>query len=68
MCESMINHGLMINACMLLASSRWLIFGGPLTALELTRKFVQCQVRANETYLEGKRQFSARNWDVLMNA
>ena len=30
--------------------------------------FVSCQVRANETYSEGKRQFSARNRDVLMNA
>ena len=29
---------------------------------------VRYQVRANETYLEAKRQFSARNWDVLMNA
>ena len=25
-------------------------------------------MRANETYSEAKRQFSARNWDVLMNA
>ena len=24
-------------------------------------------MRANETYSEAKRQFSARNWDVLMN-
>ena len=31
-------------------------------------EFVHCQVRANETYSEDKRQFSARNWDVLMNA
>ena len=31
-------------------------------------EFVQCQVRANETYSEAKRQFSARNGDVLMNA
>ena len=30
--------------------------------------FVQCQVRANETYSEAKHQFSARNRDVLMNA
>ena len=30
--------------------------------------FVRCQVRTNETYSEAKRQFSARNWDVLMNA
>ena len=31
-------------------------------------EFVYCQVRANETYSETKRQFSARNSDVLMNA
>ena len=31
-------------------------------------EFVRCQVRANETYSEAKRQFSARNRDVLMNA
>ena len=31
-------------------------------------EFVRCQVRANEIYSEAKRQFSARNWDVLMNA
>ena len=32
------------------------------------KKFVHCQVRANEAYSEAKRQFSARNKDVLMNA
>ena len=31
-------------------------------------KFVHCQMRANETYLEAKLQFSARNRDGLMNA
>ena len=31
-------------------------------------EFVHCQVRADETYSEAKRQFSARNRDVLMNA
>ena len=30
-------------------------------------EFVRCQVRANETYSEAKRQFSDRNMDVLMN-
>ena len=30
-------------------------------------EFVCCQVRANETYLEAKCQFSDRNRDVLMN-
>ena len=29
-------------------------------------EFVRCQVRANETYLEAKRQFSDRNNDVFM--
>ena len=29
-------------------------------------EFVRCQVRANETYTEAKRQFSGRNRDVLM--
>ena len=31
-------------------------------------EFVHGQVRANGTYSEAKRQFSARNRDVLMNA
>ena len=31
-------------------------------------EFVHCQVRANETYSEAKRRFSARNNEVLMNA
>ena len=31
-------------------------------------EFVRCQVRANETYSEAKRQFSARNRDALFNA
>ena len=31
-------------------------------------EFVRCQVRAIEIYSEAKRQFSARNRDVLMNA
>ena len=31
-------------------------------------EFVRCQVKANETYSVAKRQFSARNRDVLMNA
>ena len=31
-------------------------------------EFVHCQVRANETYSEAKRLFSARNRDVFMNA
>ena len=30
-------------------------------------EFVRCQVRANETSSEAKRQFSDRNRDVLMN-
>ena len=31
------------------------------------KEFVHCQVRANETYSEAKRQFSDRNRDVLIN-
>ena len=31
------------------------------------KEFVYCQVRANENYLEAKRQFSDRNSDVLTN-
>ena len=30
-------------------------------------EFVRCQVRANETYSEAKRQFNDRNRDVHMN-
>ena len=58
----------MINAGMLLASSRRLIFGGPVIALVLTgRDLFRCQVRTNETYSEAKRQFSDGNRAVLMN-
>ena len=32
-----------------------------------SEELVRCQVRANETYSEVKRQFSDRNRDVLMN-
>ena len=31
-------------------------------------EFVNCQVRANESYSEAKRQFSAKNRNVIMNA
>ena len=65
-CATRISLGLMINAGMLLASSRRLIFGGPVIAN--WEEFVHCQVRANETYSEAKRRFSERNRDVLMNA
>ena len=30
-------------------------------------EFIRCQVRANETYSEAKRQFRDRNTDILMN-
>ena len=62
-----ISLGLMITACMLLASSRRRIYGGPAIVLRLTGKFVHCQVRDNETYSQAKRQFSDRKIDVLMN-
>ena len=65
MCTTRINLGLMINAGMLLASSRRLIFGGPVIALGLTGKSVRYQARANETYSVAKRQFSDRNRDVM---
>ena len=64
MCETRISFSLMIIAGMLLASSRRLIFGGPVIALELTGKSLSA---ANETYSEAKHQFSDRNRDVLMN-
>ena len=67
-CATRISLGLMINAGMLLASSRRLIIGGPVIALGLTGKFVHCQVRANETYSEAKHQISARNRIVLISA
>ena len=58
----------MINAGMLLASSRRLIFGGSRDCYQVNwEEFVHCQVRANETYSEANPQFSARNRDVLMN-
>ena len=66
MCETRISHGLMINAGMLLASSRRLIIGGPAPRVNW-EEFVRCEVRANETYSEAKHQFSDRNRDVLMN-
>ena len=67
MCVTRINLGLMINAGMLLASSRRLIFGGLVITRVNWEEFVRCQVRANETNSEAKRQFSDRNRDVLMN-
>ena len=58
----------MINAGMLLASSRRLIFGAPVNRSRVNwEEFVRYQVRANETYSEAKRQISDRNRDVLLN-
>ena len=69
MCATMINLGLMINAGMLLAPREMLIFSVPVIALGFNwEEFIRCQVRANETYLEAKRQFRARNINLLMNA
>ena len=67
MCITRINLGLMINAGMLLASNKRFIFGGPVITWVNWEKFVCYQVRANETNLEAKRQFSNRNRNVLMN-
>ena len=48
--------------------SKRLIFSGLVIALLLTgKRFVCCQVKANETYLVAKHQFSDRDRDVLMN-
>ena len=66
MCVTRISLGLMINAGMLLASGRRLIFGGPVITRVNWEEFVSCQVR-NETYLKVKRQFSDKNRDVLLN-
>ena len=66
-CVTRIIFGLMINAGMLLASSKRLIFGWPVITLVNCEEFVCCQVRANETYLETKHQFSGRNRAVLKN-
>ena len=37
-CITRISLGLMINAGMFLASSKWFIFGGPVIAIRLTGK------------------------------
>ena len=63
MCVTRINLGLMINAGMLLASSRRLIFAGPVIALKLTGKSLSA-VKCEPTK---PTQFSERNRDVLMN-
>ena len=71
MCETRISLGLMINA----GKCRH-AFGLKQEAhLQWIRNhsrvnwdvFVSCQVRANETYSDDKRQFSDRSRDVLMN-
>ena len=56
-------HCLMIISCMLLASSRRLIFGRWTRDRSRVNweEFVRCQKRANENYSEDKRQFSDRN-------
>ena len=67
MCPTRIILGLMINADMILASGRRLIFSGPMIAPGLTGEFVCCQVIADKTYSEAKCQFSVKNKDVLIN-
>ena len=49
-------------------SSRRLIFGVLVIALEVTDEFVYYQRRSNEVYAEAGRQLRARNRDDLMNA
>ena len=58
----------MINAGMLLDSSRSHFRWTRDRSRVNLEEFVHCQVRANETYSEAKHQFTARNRDVLMNA
>ena len=69
LCVTKISLSLIIIAGMLLASSRWLIFGGPLIALGLTGKSLSAVKGElyNETFSEIMRQFSDKNRDVLMN-
>ena len=68
MCATRISLGLMINAGMTglkqEAHLRWSRDHSRVNSDE----FVHCQVRANETYLEAKCQFSDRHMDVHMNA
>ena len=68
MCATRLSLGLIINAGMLFglkqeAHLRWTRDRSRVNWEE----FVHFQVRANETYSEVKRQFSARNRDVLMS-
>ena len=58
----------MINAGLLLASRRVLIFGGPVISRVNWKVFARCQVRAAETLSGAKHQFSDRKCDVRMNA
>ena len=68
-CTTRLILGLMINAVVLLASSRRLILGGPAISLGLTGKnLATVKVGANETYSEAKRQFSDRNNEHLLSA
>ena len=65
-----ISFELMINEEVLLTTSRrldhlWCTHDRSLGDWE---EFKRCQMRANETYSETKRQFSVRNKDLLKNA
>ena len=59
----------MINACMLLASSKRLIFNEPVIARSRVNwaEFVRCQVRFHETYSMAKSQIRVRISDVILN-
>ena len=67
MCVKNISLGLMINASMLLASSRTHLRWTSNRSRVNLEEFIHFKVRANETYSEAKRQFSDRNRDVVMN-
>ena len=67
-CATRIRLGLIITAGMLLASSRRLIFGGPVIALWLTGKSLSTVKWQLMKPTQIPSHFSARNRDVLMNA
>ena len=69
MCATRISLGFIINADMLFDLKQEAHLWWTRDRSQVNwEEFVHCQVRANETYSEAKRQFSVRNGEVLMNA
>ena len=66
MCATRICLGLMISHAFGFKQEAHLRWTRDLSRVNW-EEFVGCQVRANETYSEAKRQFSDRNRAVLMN-